>query len=234
MTALRFFSAVVVCLFAATRVLATALVPRAVSPTIISPSSQDQWPLGAVETVTWLTGGFNVTGVNGTILMGYVQSNGSVFLWKGNQPLAQNFPLSDGQVNVRCPLNLPTGTRYVIALLGDENNLSAVFQVVDANNPIPSSVQPEPSTLSTVGHVPSATITQTSVVGTIPPPSNTGSSSSTNGTSSASASSSSDTAHPTQTKSSGNGAGSWKEGCRGYAVYVSLQILLLAAGLGLA
>ena len=32
-----------------------------------------------------------------------------------DQPLAEDFPLSDGQVNVRCPLNLPTGARYVIA-----------------------------------------------------------------------------------------------------------------------
>ena len=30
-----------------------------------------------------LTDGFNVTGVNGTILMGYVMSNGSAFLWEG-------------------------------------------------------------------------------------------------------------------------------------------------------
>ncbi|KAI0328857.1 hypothetical protein GY45DRAFT_1325702 [Cubamyces sp. BRFM 1775] len=232
MTALRFFSAVVVvCFLGIARVLAAAaLVPRAVSPTIISPSSQDQWPLGAVETVTWITDGLNVTGVNGTILMGYVQSNGSTFLWK-DQPLAQDFPLSDGQVNVRCPLNLPTGARYVIALLGDENNLSAVFQVIDANNPIPSSVQPEPSTLSTTGHVPSATITQTSVVGTIPPPSNTASSTGTDGTSSASTSS--DTTHPTQTKPSNNGAEGWKEGSRSYVAFVSFQVLLLVAGLRL-
>ncbi|KAI0662259.1 hypothetical protein C8Q70DRAFT_909936 [Cubamyces menziesii] len=231
MTAFRFLVAVAaICFLGLSRALAASLVSRVVSPTIISPGSQDEWSLGAVQTVTWITDGFNVTGVNGTILMGYVQSNGSVFLWK-DQPLAEDFPLSDGQVNVRCPLNLPTGARYVIALLGDESNLSAVFQVVDANNPIPSSVQPEPSTLSTTGHVPSATITQTSVVGTIPPPSNTGTSSS--GTNSTSTSTSSDTAHPTQTKPSGNGAMTWKEGLRGYTVFSGLQIVLLMAGLRL-
>ena len=32
-----------------------------------------------------------------------------------DQPLATNVPLEDGQVNVRCPFNLPGGQRYVVA-----------------------------------------------------------------------------------------------------------------------
>ena len=32
-----------------------------------------------------------------------------------DQPLATNVTLSDGAVNVRCPLNLPTASRYVVA-----------------------------------------------------------------------------------------------------------------------
>ncbi|KAJ8469631.1 hypothetical protein ONZ51_g8856 [Trametes cubensis] len=206
-----------------------ANAPRAVSPTIISPSSQDSWSLGSVQTVTWLTDGFNVTGVNGTVLMGYVETNGTVFLYKGahsntrnkrddwlmmylctamiyrdsDQPLAENFPLADGVVNVRCPLNLPSARRYVVALLGDDNNISAVFSVRDDNDPQPSVVQNPPATLSTQGNVPSATITHTSVVGTIPPASKTSSSSGSGG---ASASTTSGSPQETNTDTKHNGA----------------------------
>ena len=78
----------------------------------------------------------DLSGINGTVYMGYLPSNNNPFLWKGkhhkpkrpsrlvhqvelgrciDQPLAENFSLADGVVNVRCPLNLPTGGRYVIA-----------------------------------------------------------------------------------------------------------------------
>ncbi|KAI0669231.1 hypothetical protein C8Q78DRAFT_937900, partial [Trametes maxima] len=157
---------------------------RAVSPIVIQPSYQNQWTLGGVETVVWLTDGLNVTGVNGTILLGFTYTNGSVFLWK-DQPLAENFPLADGAVNVRCPLNLPTSSRYVVALLGDENNLSGAFSVEDANSIISSSTISIPATLSTTGNVPSATITRSSVVGTIPPPASATSQTPTDGTPSA-------------------------------------------------
>ncbi|KAI0662227.1 hypothetical protein C8Q70DRAFT_634370 [Cubamyces menziesii] len=179
-----------------------ANAPRAVSPTIISPSSQDSWSLGSVQTVTWLTDGFNVTGVNGTVLMGYVETNGTVFLYR-DQPLAENFPLADGVVNVRCPLNLPSARRYVVALLGDDNNISAVFSVRDDNDPQPSVVQNPPATLSTQGNVPSATITHTSVVGTIPPASKTSSSSGSGG---AGASTTSGSPQETNTDTKHNGA----------------------------
>ncbi|KAI0647759.1 hypothetical protein C8Q79DRAFT_529581 [Trametes meyenii] len=160
-----------------------AHVSRAVSPVVIQPNFQNQWTLGGVETVVRVTDGLNVTGVNGTLLMGFTYTNGSVFLWK-DQPLAENFPLADGAVNVRCPLNLPTSSRYVVALLGDENNLSGAFSVEDANSIFSSSTIVLPAALATTGNVPSATITRSSVVGTIPPPASTMSQVPTNGASS--------------------------------------------------
>ncbi len=78
--------------------------PRAVSPVILRPNAMTLWALGSVNTVQWYvsslniprlshkrigdasfraTDGLELTGVNGTVLMGYVQTNGSVSLWKG-------------------------------------------------------------------------------------------------------------------------------------------------------
>lgn len=82
-----------------------------------------------------ITDGLDLDGAEGTVLLGYVQTDGNVTLWKGvfpstalhigvgssrmlfgtDQPLAKNVALSDGVVNVRCPLNLPTTLRYVVA-----------------------------------------------------------------------------------------------------------------------
>lgn len=76
---------------------------RAVSPVILRPNAMTLWFLGSVNTVQWCVGslkyldrleyiihvlsratdGIELTDVNGTVLMGYVQTNGSVFLWKG-------------------------------------------------------------------------------------------------------------------------------------------------------
>ncbi|KAI0328885.1 hypothetical protein GY45DRAFT_1325745 [Cubamyces sp. BRFM 1775] len=217
-TTLAAFSLVVTGVFAVN-------APRAVSPTIISPSSQDAWSLGSVQTVTWLTDGFNVTGVNGTVLMGYIETNGTVFLWK-DQPLAENFPLADAAVNVRCPLNLPSARRYVVALLGDDSNISAVFSVRDDNDPQPSTVQNPPATLSTQGNVPSATITHTSVVGTIPPASGTSSPSNSGGSSASTTSGS-----PQETGTQHNGAQT-STGRGGAAISVVFGSLLSAAAAG--
>ncbi|KAM5539513.1 hypothetical protein V8D89_006965 [Ganoderma adspersum] len=174
-------------LFLATAHALSVHVPRVVSPTILQPTSQTAWTVGQVETVQWLTQGLDLSGQNGTILLGYLNADGSDFLWK-DQPLVTNVPLEDGQVNVRCPFNLPGGQRYVVALLGDVNNLSSIFQILDSNFKDISTTSVFPSGLSTSGGVPSATITRTSVVGTIPAsPTSSSSSSSPSDTSSATA-----------------------------------------------
>ncbi|KAI0328881.1 hypothetical protein GY45DRAFT_1305905 [Cubamyces sp. BRFM 1775] len=157
-----------------------AHVPRAVSPIITEPTARAIWILGSVQTVEWcvITDGLDLDGVEGTVLLGYAHTDGNVTLWK-DQPLAENVSLADGVVNVRCPLNLPTTLRYVVALLGDENNISPVFTIEDPSNPVPTNGSVSyPAALQTAGNVPSATLTHTSVVATIPPASSTPSASS--------------------------------------------------------
>ncbi|KAI0366591.1 hypothetical protein BV20DRAFT_1038185 [Pilatotrama ljubarskyi] len=155
-------------LWLASCILAMRLARATVSPTIVSPGGTTQWSLGSVQTVKWVSDQ-DMSGLNGTIYLGYIQQDGNTFLWK-DQPLAQNFSLADGAVNVRVPLNLPTSfNRYVLALSidGDDSDLSGLFGILDrSNSPVTSTMSP-PVTLSTTGGVPSATITRTSIVSTI-------------------------------------------------------------------
>lgn len=93
--------------------------PRAVSPVILHPNAMTLWFLGAVNTVQWCVGslkyldrlkyiinvlsratdGLELTDVNGTVLMGYVQTNGSVFLWKGTlQAMAWTIICGNAQI----------------------------------------------------------------------------------------------------------------------------------------
>ncbi|EIW59070.1 uncharacterized protein TRAVEDRAFT_46381 [Trametes versicolor FP-101664 SS1] len=198
----------IVLLLAAAYSLA-ARIPRAtVAPTIISPSGLSQWPSGTVETVKWVSDQ-DLTGLNGTIYMGYIQPDGNPFLWK-DQPLAENFSLADGVVNIRVPLNLPTGFRYVVSLSidGDDSDISGVFGVVDRTVQA-STTLPPPATLSTTGGVPPATITRTSVVSTIGLPTSSATSSDlTTPSSSNTAASTATQPSPTNTGGNSNGAGS--------------------------
>ncbi|RPD62749.1 hypothetical protein L226DRAFT_610778 [Lentinus tigrinus ALCF2SS1-7] len=204
-----------VLLLAVTAVYGHVLVPRADPdlPTITVPGSQSRWTPGQVETIEWVTKDLNLRGLNGTVFMGYFQSDGTTFLWE-DEPLAQNVSLADGAVNVRCPFNLPSGDLYFISLTVDGSstpNLSAGF-VIQATNESSTAL---PSLLSTSGNVPSATITRTSVIGTIPAA--TTSSSSSSGTSSTSTSSTSSSAAPSATGGSNGGSRNFS-GCGTFAI----------------
>ncbi|KAL7280168.1 hypothetical protein ACG7TL_006587 [Trametes sanguinea] len=173
-------------------------IPRAtVSPTIISPSGLSQWTLGSVQTVEWVSDE-DLTGLNGTVYMGYIQKDGNTFLWKGAPRITQ-----DLAVNVRCPLNLPLGSHYVIALSinGDDSDISGVFSVNDFSTTGTADFSATPSALSTVGNVPSATITRTSVVGVI---GTSGSSSSSDQSTQSTPTTSSPVSSATQPTSSGS------------------------------
>ncbi|KAI0373708.1 hypothetical protein BV20DRAFT_962282 [Pilatotrama ljubarskyi] len=137
---------------------------RTPSPPITSPAHSDRWTTLEVQTVTWDNIGLNVTGLKGTLLLGYVWENTTRTVWK-DQPLASNFALSDGAVNVILP-DVPSADDYILILLGDMHNLSPLFAVLGTDNGLATTVPPAtlpPQTMAT----PSATITATSVVSTI-------------------------------------------------------------------
>ncbi|KAH9890029.1 hypothetical protein C8Q73DRAFT_747726 [Cubamyces lactineus] len=199
-------------------------IPRGtVSPAILSPSGLSQWSLGSVQTVRWAIDQ-DLSGINGTVYMGYLPANNNPFLWK-DQPLAENFPLADGVVNVRCPLNLPTGGRYVIALSinGDDSDVSAQFGVLDQTDPNISSTLSPPASLSTTGNVPSATVSRTSVVSVIGGPT------STSGTNSSLTTSASTTSKTSSATEPGSTAGSGKTNDSSKTVDTGMSVMVVAA-----
>ncbi|KAI0662262.1 hypothetical protein C8Q70DRAFT_635681 [Cubamyces menziesii] len=199
-------------------------IPRGtVSPAILSPSGLSQWSLGSVQTVRWALDQ-DLSGINGTVYMGYLPSNNNPFLWK-DQPLAENFSLADGVVNVRCPLNLPTGGRYVIALSidGDDSDISAQFSVIDQEDPNLTTTMSPPAALSTTGNVPSATVSRTSVVSVI------GSPTSTSGTNSSSKTSASTTSKTSSATDSGSTAGAGNTNGSSKTIHAGMSAILVAA-----
>ncbi|KAI9059305.1 hypothetical protein FKP32DRAFT_1606301 [Trametes sanguinea] len=223
-----YLASLVALLLCLTNALALNIAARAQpdSPPITLPTSQNGWNLGTVETVKWLTDGYNVTG-QGSIIFGFVQTNGSVDFWI-DQPLAEGFPLADGIVNVRCPSNVPVNERYVVALLPDLTNQSPPFMVIDGDNVVTTVETIPPATLLTTGNVPSATVTRSSVVGTIPPPSSSAATSSASN-SPTQAASTSGGSQPTQTGSKTNGALYLGDG--NAAAIVVLSLIAVVPGL---
>ncbi|KAM5538718.1 hypothetical protein V8D89_007747 [Ganoderma adspersum] len=138
---------------------------RIPSPPILQPNHEVEWQALEVQTVTWDTTGLNVTGLNGTILLGFVRPDTTRFVYQA-QPIAQNFALADEAVNIILP-DVPTSNRYFLILLGDMNNTSPLFGIAgtDQNNPtstvLPSSLPPQTITTR------SATITRTDIVSTV-------------------------------------------------------------------
>ncbi|KAI1794883.1 hypothetical protein LXA43DRAFT_883195 [Ganoderma leucocontextum] len=138
---------------------------RTPSPPILQPNHEVEWQALEVQTVTWDTTGLDVTGLNGTILLGFVRPDTTRFVYQ-DRPIAQNFALADEAVNIILP-DVPTGNRYFLILLGNMNNTSPLFGIAgtDQNNPtnsLPPSTLP-PQTITTR----SATITRTDIVSTV-------------------------------------------------------------------
>ncbi|OJT08157.1 hypothetical protein TRAPUB_953 [Trametes pubescens] len=101
---------------------------RTPSPRITRPTHAETWNPLDLKTVTWDNTGLNVTGLNGTLLLGYLETNTTRFVWQ-DQPLAQGFALSDGIVNVLVP-DVPNWSSYFLTLLGDMNNISPLFAII--------------------------------------------------------------------------------------------------------
>ncbi|TBU45002.1 hypothetical protein BD309DRAFT_957071 [Dichomitus squalens] len=92
--------------------------------------------LSVTWTVKWSTKGLNFTlDQTGTILLGYLTTDGSQTLFV-DQPLAGNFTLSSGAVNVVVP-KVPSGNAYFIidTVLGDANNWGPLFSIINPNEP---------------------------------------------------------------------------------------------------
>ncbi|KAF8488662.1 hypothetical protein F5888DRAFT_1809525 [Russula emetica] len=97
-----------------------------IDPPITSPTADTVWTPGSIQLVTWDT---SVVPPNGTfpglLLLG-LQTPDSENL-NLDQPLATNFSLQDGSVNVTCPT---VYTREQLhSLFGDSGNASPLFTI---------------------------------------------------------------------------------------------------------
>ncbi|KAF8919068.1 hypothetical protein CPB85DRAFT_1373676 [Mucidula mucida] len=118
-------------LLALAAVHAVPLVPRDVyNPPIITPNADTVWGAGSIQTVTWDTTNLppdsQLTNPNGKIVLGFLANN-SENLMLAN-PLAQDFKLSDGQVEITVP-SVEFRDDYIIVLFGDSGNVSPEFTI---------------------------------------------------------------------------------------------------------
>ncbi|KAK0188062.1 hypothetical protein F5146DRAFT_740583 [Armillaria mellea] len=101
-----------------------------ISPPITSPTAGAVWTVGQTVTVTWNTTvippASQVTNPIGKIVLGH-QANDSLNL-DLDHPLASNFQLTDGQVDITVP-DVEPRDDYIIVLFGDSGNTSPEFTI---------------------------------------------------------------------------------------------------------
>ncbi|KAF9553888.1 hypothetical protein CPC08DRAFT_645028 [Agrocybe pediades] len=119
--------------FLAVNVHATPLSRRdVIAPHITSPHEGTVWPIGTVQTVTWCVDTSNfppdsqITNPIGQVILGFNSSNSLNLDFE--HPLAKDFKLRDGKVNITVP-NVPPKDDYLIVLFGDSGNTSPAFAI---------------------------------------------------------------------------------------------------------
>ncbi|KAJ7781763.1 hypothetical protein DFH07DRAFT_728634 [Mycena maculata] len=100
------------------------------SPPIVKPDSSTKWARGAEVDVTWSTSNApaSITNRNGTILLGHLEPGSPGEHLDLDNPLATGFDILDGHHTVTVP-NVPSGTNYIIVLMGDSGNRSPEFTI---------------------------------------------------------------------------------------------------------
>ncbi|KAF8827500.1 hypothetical protein F5879DRAFT_922121 [Lentinula edodes] len=124
---------IISCLFfSVVRALPTLLSRDVFDPPITSPSASTIWQVGQTVTVIWditnLPPASQLTDPNGTVVLGYMASSTDSEHLMIDSPLAQDFPLSDGNVSFIVP-SVVTRSDYIIALFGDSGNISPTFTI---------------------------------------------------------------------------------------------------------
>ncbi|KAA1469702.1 hypothetical protein DENSPDRAFT_796506 [Dentipellis sp. KUC8613] len=115
------------------------------APAITSPKKDDVWTIGSIVSVQWDTANppNQVTNYNGRLLLGYMDGSGNENL-DTEHPLAQDFDLRDGKVDISVP-NVPSKDSYIVvcrslslavvslsncrAVIGDSGNSSPEFTI---------------------------------------------------------------------------------------------------------
>ncbi|KAF9241610.1 hypothetical protein BU15DRAFT_60866 [Melanogaster broomeanus] len=93
-------------------------------PPITYPTSDTVWTVGVTYTVTWdaTSPPSQVTNPQGKI---YLRQGGATQA----DPIAQDFPLSDGHADVTVPAGTQPGNDWEVVLFGDSGNWSPTFTI---------------------------------------------------------------------------------------------------------
>ncbi|CAL1712728.1 unnamed protein product [Somion occarium] len=117
-----------------------------VNPPVTSPDASTVWHVGETQTVTWDTSSLpppaNITNTRGKVILGFLTSDSENLMI--DTPLAQNFSILDGLVQVTVP-DVPPRTNYIIALMGDSGNISPEFTIEGGSGSASSSAAPSSS-----------------------------------------------------------------------------------------
>ncbi|KAF5369117.1 hypothetical protein D9615_010420 [Tricholomella constricta] len=118
------------------------------SPHITSPDENTIWPVGTKQMVTWETKDIppdsQLTNPNGKVVLGHLGPTGGLNLQLDN-PLAQNFKLRVGKVEITVPSVAPRDD-YIIVLFGDSGNASPAFIITGITGGSNSTTSSEPTT----------------------------------------------------------------------------------------
>ncbi|KAI9061343.1 hypothetical protein FKP32DRAFT_1576125 [Trametes sanguinea] len=158
---LRLCAAVFLAAYALIGCYAAAIVDPTKSPNIIRPNGADVWTVGNVQTIRWSNTGLDITNEQGRVILGYndpVTGRTNEYLV---QPLADGFRLADEVVNIVTP-EVPSGDFYYIVLLGNADNASPIFSIVNPASPQENIQNVTFPTLLSIGSAPAATVSHSS------------------------------------------------------------------------
>ncbi|KAI0349584.1 hypothetical protein OH77DRAFT_1414735 [Trametes cingulata] len=112
--------------------VASAATNDVFRPQITEPKEGDVWTVGSVQTITWDTSNIPAANQNqtGLILLGFIEDGSIDEHLNTTNPLASNFPITAGSVNVNVPDVTPRDD-YVVVLFGDSGNTSPKFSIVN-------------------------------------------------------------------------------------------------------
>ncbi|KAI0754870.1 hypothetical protein C8Q80DRAFT_1094152 [Daedaleopsis nitida] len=104
-----------------------------VKPPVTAPVAGDSWLVGSIQTITWETKDIpeEFHDRSGALFLGYIEDGNDSEHLDMARPLAMNFPITDGAVNVTVPNVMPRND-YVVVLFGDSGNASPKFSIIPA------------------------------------------------------------------------------------------------------
>ncbi|EGN98373.1 hypothetical protein SERLA73DRAFT_161174 [Serpula lacrymans var. lacrymans S7.3] len=99
------------------------------NPSVINPNADTIWHAGSSVTITWDTSTVPLGNKSkGKVVLGYLEKGKSDEHLDIEHPLAENFYIEDGFVQITAPDVSPRND-YIVVLFGDSGNKSPAFTI---------------------------------------------------------------------------------------------------------